>query len=283
MSTEPRLLAWGLSWPEAPRWRDGALWISDVHNFRIARVGLDGSVTTACRIEGRPSGMDFAADGSLLLATGLSKQLLRVDLAGQAVTPLAELSDGLRGLLNDLVITPNGTVLVGDTGFLFGIDEPRRTGRLLAWHPATGPQVAAEDIFFPNGMAVSPDGGTLYLVETFGKCITAFDLHDDGTISAPRLHAALPGSPDGLCLDADGCLWAPLLFEEAFVRVAPDGKVIDRIDMPGRNAISCVFGGEDRRTLFLCVAAVDHSDPENLIRNGEVHMVALPTGGAGRP
>ncbi|MDR3471306.1 MAG: SMP-30/gluconolactonase/LRE family protein, partial [Devosia sp.] len=98
-----------------------------------------------------------------------------------------------------------------------------------------------------------------------------------------RIHAELPGEVDGLCLDADGCLWAAMLFEGAFLRISPAGDVIGRIDFPGRNAIACVAAGGDRRTLYLCVCAMDRTDAGNPVRHGEVFTTTVSVPGAGRP
>jgi sugar lactone lactonase YvrE len=280
---EPILLASGLSWPESPRWRNGTLWVSDVHNFRLARIDMNGSVETVCAVEGRPSGMDFSAEGRLLLATALGRQLLDVSVPDGVQQPMADLGSLTKAYLNDLVTSVDGWSWVGDTGFVFGAAEPHRGGSLIAYHPSYGARIVAHDIFFPNGMAITSDGSTLYLAETFGKCISAFDIGNGGKLANRRLHAELQGSPDGLCLDAEGCLWVPLLFEGKFVRISPDGKTVDKIVFPGKSAIACVIGGENRSTLFLCVSRIDRSDPDNLVRHGEIHVMLAPAAGAGRP
>jgi sugar lactone lactonase YvrE len=281
--SEPKLFAQGLSWPESPRWRSGELFISDVHNFRLAKVLPDGSVHTVCKVEGRPAGMDFGADGSLLLATGVGKELLRIDPKTGVKERIAELGSLAKAFLNDMITHCSGWSWVGDTGFRFGVDEPVLNGSLWAFHPDHGLKLAATDLFFPNGIVISADNKTLYLAETFGKRISAFEIGDDGTLHNRRLHADLPAEIDGLCLDADGCLWAPLLFQGEFLRISPEGKVVDRIDFPGKNAIACVAAGEGRETLYLCVCTMDRTDPETPVRHGEIYTVPLQVPGAGRP
>jgi sugar lactone lactonase YvrE len=283
LPNEPKLFARGLAWPESPRWRDGELFISDVHNFRLAKVRADGTVETLCAVEGRPAGMDFAADGSLLLATGVSKELLRIDPETGRQERVAELAGVAKAFLNDMITHGSGWSWVGDTGFRFGVDDPVLNGSLWAYHPVHGIKLAASDIFFPNGIVISPDGGTLYLAETFGKRISAFDIGENGALHNRRLHAELPAEIDGLCLDAEGCLWAPLLFQGDFLRVSPQGDIVDRISFPGKSAIACVAGGEDRGTLYLCVCTMDRTDPDKPVREGEIYTVSIPVPGAGRP
>ncbi len=283
MYTEPVLFARGLAWPESPRWKDGELFISDVHNFRLARVSADGSVETICAVEGRPAGMDFAGDGSLLLATGVGRELLRVDPSTGDLEQVADLRGSAKAYLNDLITHASGWSWVGDTGFRFGIDEPSQSGSLWAFHPQGGLRLAADGIFFPNGIVISPDGFTLYLAETFGKCISAFDIGEDGVLSNRRVHATLPAEPDGLCLDADGHLWVPLLFKGTFLRISPEGNTVEEVSFPGKNAIACVAAGDDRKTLFLCVCTMDQTDPQNPKRDGEIYTLRLSIPGAGRP
>lgn len=273
-----RLVASGLTWPESPRWREGRLWISDVHNFRLIRLDPDsGTIDREWQVPGRPAGMGFMPDGRQLLATALGRELLWVKPEG-GLAQAADLAPLTRRLLNDMVVDGQGRAWVGDTGFLFGSDEPPRPGALLCFHPDRGARVAADNIGFPNGIAITPDGGTLYLAETTANRITAFDIRADGTLANRRIHAELEASPDGLCLDAEGALWVPLLFHKQFHRIAAGGRVLERIVFERENAIACVLGGEDRRTLFLCVSEINED-----LRIGAVYARRVDVAGAGLP
>lgn len=280
MAGHPTLYSYGFTWPEAPRWARNSLWISDAQSFRIARSVPGGAAETVIAVPGRPAGMDFDAQGRLLLATAIDRQLLDVDIDAGTSAMLSDLSSMTSGYLNDLVTGADGWTFVGDTGFIFGVDAPRPTGAILAFHRDHGPRVVARDVFFPNGMVIDPKGKTLFVSETFGKRISAFSIGEGGALSERRVHATVSGSPDGLCLDAAGCLWAPLLFEGEFVRIAPDGQVIDRIEFPGRNAIACTIADT---MLFLCVAKIDNADPANPVRTGEVYVRSADAASAGWP
>lgn len=275
-------LADGLTWPEAPRWRDGKLWLSDVHAFRLVRIDESDSIETVAAVPGRPSGMGFMPDGRLLLATAVERCLQWVNPDG-SLSLACDLRAMTQSYLNDMVVDARGRAWVGDTGFVFGSGEPERPGALLVFDEAEGVRIAASDIRFPNGIAITPDGGTLYLAETFGDCITAFDIGDDGVLRNRRRHAALESSPDGLCLDADGHLWAPLLTKGEFHRISPDGQVVERIAFAGHRAIACTLGGTDRRTLYLCVSRIDDTDPKTPVRHGAVHACRVEVAGAGLP
>jgi sugar lactone lactonase YvrE len=114
--------------------------------------------------------------------------------------------------------------------------------------------VAARDLNFPNGPAISADGRTLIVAETFGNRLTAFDLGPGGTLSARRVFAELPGrAPDGICLDAEGAVWVADARGKACVRVREGGEVTDVIATQ-RGCFACALGGNDGRTLFLCTA-----------------------------
>ena len=279
---DPTLLADGLTWPESPRWHDGRLWLSDVHTYRLLQIGADGASTRAVAVPGRPAGMGFMPDGRLLLATALDRRLVFVEADG-ALREAADLSSLVTSLLNDMVVDAQGRAYVGDTGFVFGSGEPERPGALLLFDERHGARIAATDVAFPNGMAIAPDGATLYLAETFGNRITAFEIVSDGRLANRRVHAALEGAPDGLCLDAEGHLWVPLLFKQEFQRIAPDGTIVERIAFARERAIACMLGGPDRRTLFLCVSALDDSDPKAPVRKGAVYTCHVPVAGAGLP
>lgn len=275
------LVADGLTWPESPRWHDGRLWFSDVHSFRLMRSDDEGVPRTLAQVPGRPAGIGFAPDGAALVATALDRRLVRVGSDG-TLTVVSDLSAITRSLLNDMVVDAQGRAWVGDTGFRFGTDEPEAPGALLVVD-AAGPRVAADGIGFPNGLAVTPDGRTLYLAETTGRRITAFDVADDGTLSGRRVHVMLADQPDGLCLDAEGCLWVPLLFRGEFQRISPQGTVLSRIAFRTERAISCVLGGADRRDLYLCVSELDNADPAAPVRRGAVYRQRADVAGAGIP
>lgn len=129
---------------------------------------------------GCPAGLGFAADSRLLVATALDRRLLWVGMDG-AVAPAADPSPLARSYLNDMVLDAAGRTWVGDTGFRFGSAEPEAPGALIVVD-AAGPRGAAADIRFPNGIAVTPDGRTLYLAETLGRRVTAFDMAVDSAL-----------------------------------------------------------------------------------------------------
>src|SRR5579862_8670277 len=91
----------GLTFPEAPRWRDGKLWFSDFYSHRVIRLGLDGHAETVVEVPQRPSGLGWMPDGTLLVVSMLDRRLMRV-VSGKLQT-VAELSALAPGPCNDMV------------------------------------------------------------------------------------------------------------------------------------------------------------------------------------
>jgi sugar lactone lactonase YvrE len=101
MTSRPELVVDGLAWPESLRWHASALWISDVHNFRVVKFAPGTPLQVVATAPGRPSGMAFASDGRLLLATALDKKLWWVLPKGELELAV-DLSGQVSGVLNDM-------------------------------------------------------------------------------------------------------------------------------------------------------------------------------------
>jgi sugar lactone lactonase YvrE len=122
--------------------------------------------------------------------------------------------------------------------------------------------IVAEDLNFPNGMVIIPDG-SLVVAESTARRLTAYDVSGTGELSGRRVLAdGLDGPPDGLAVDAAGGVWTALTLAHQFQRVTAAG-VTDRVDLDGRTAIACALGGPEGRTLFL-LSSTD-AYPERLI------------------
>lgn len=276
-----RPLARGLRYAEAPRWRDGRLWFSDVHDFKLKTVDLDGRVETIAEMSGRPSGMGFLPDGRLLIATALDRRLLLV--AGRVVSDAADLSRLAGGVLNDMVVDGAGHAYVGDTGFDLAKGQTPRPGRILLWQEGSQARIVAEDVVFPNGMAVTPDGRELFVAETMARRISRFAIAPDGSLSGRRVFAELDMPPDGMCLDEAGGLWIGMPEASRFVRLNPDGT-LDRA-LPGAFpfAVAPALGGPTRKTLFLCSADTDLGRLARRETTGRIDIVEVELAGAGWP
>jgi sugar lactone lactonase YvrE len=268
---------------ESPSWHDGQLWFSDVHDYKLKRVALDGTVTVVTELGGRPSGCGFHPDGRLLLGTALDQKLLWIDPATGAVTPAADVAGAMTGLVNDMVVDGRGRAYFGDTGFNPARGEAPAPGRVLLFEEGQAVRVVAEDVSFPNGCAVTPDGGSLLYAESFGERVSRFTIEPDGGLSSREVFADLGEAPDGLCLDAAGAVWVGLPHSSRFVRLDVGGTIVDEIPAPAPFAVTCVFGGPRRQTLFLCSAITSLPQLANGDSDGRIDRVELAIGGAGWP
>ena len=260
----------GGSFFEAPRWRDGRWWVSDFYRERVLAVAPDGQAEEVLHVPGRPSGLGWMPDGSLLVVSQRDRRVLRRHRDG-SMDVHAELTGWCRGDLNDMVIDGRGHAYVGEFGFdLAGGADPQ-TAVLIHVGPDGSASVAAERMYFPNGSVITPDGRTLIVGETMGARYTAFVIADDGSLTQRRIWAqvaptpelttssetlaALRFGPDGCCLDAAGHLWSADGVGARCVRLAPGGDIVAEIAMPaGLSAFACMLGGETGRTLVMCAA-----------------------------
>ena len=278
-----RQLADGLAFAEAPRWHDGALWWSDFYTRRVQRMDWpDGPVRTVCEVPGQPSGLGWLPDGRLLVVSMLDRCVLRQQPDGRLVRH-ADLSPFAAHPCNDMLVAADGTAWVGHFGYdLLGKAAPAPAS-VLRVTPQGQVSVGAEDLQFPNGMLLTPDGGTLIVAETGACRLTAFDLAPGGTLQRRRVWADLGRlRPDGICADAEGAVWVAALRAQACVRVAPGGAVLQRVETPDP-CIACMLAGPDRRTLCIATGHVGPADAALARRSASLWAVPVAVPGAGRP
>ena len=284
---EPRVLLDGLAMPESPRWRDGRLWFSNWGTKQIVAVDLAGNSGVVG--EG-PDGLGWATDrlpDGRLLITG--PQLIRVDPDGSRVRH-ADLSHISPFGWSELTVDGRGNAYVNTINFDFAeFDEVltggKAPGKIALVTPDGKAREVASELAFPNGMVVTPDNKTLVIAESFAARLTAFDIADDGGLSKRRVWAEGIG-PDGICLDADGCIWASSAsMANDCARIREGGEVLERIDL-GRPCFATMLGGPDRRTLFMLTADWRGTNEiEDVIRarTGQVLTVEAPAPGVGWP
>lgn len=244
----------GLSFPEDPRWRDGKLWFSDFGQRVVRTANADGELTEVARVPSRPSGLGWLPDGTLLIVSMDDRRLLRRGADG-ALAEHADLSSFAQHPCNDMVVSARGDAYVGHMGFdLFARPRQVAPASLLLVRPDGSARVAADDLLFPNGAVITPDGRTLIVAETIGRRLTSFEVMPDGTLAGRRTFAELPGrSPDGICLDAEGAVWVADAASKECVRVREGGDVTNVV-VASQGCFACALGGTDGRTLFLCTA-----------------------------
>ena len=292
MGRETRTLTGGLYFGEGPRWRDGRLWLSDFYAHAVKSVSLAGDLRTEFEIDDQPSGLGWAPNGDMLIVSMTKRQVLRRTPGGE-ISVHADLSHIATYHCNDMVVDAQGGAYVGNFGFnLDAAIAERGVPDVLANHPTAKlayvapdgtTRIAAEDMHFPNGPVITPDGKTLILGETLAGCLTAFDIGPKGDLSNRRVWAALqPRVPDGICLDAEGAVWVANPIAPECVRVAEGGQVLEVIET-GQACYACMLGGDDGRTLFMLTA--DSSDHEAAAtqQTGKILVASVDSARAGRP
>ena len=246
----------GLAFPEAPRWHQGALWFSDFYLQRVQCATPEGMVRTIAQLDDQPSGLGWLPDGTLLVVGMKKRQLLRVD--GDRVTVAADLSTQAPAPCNDMLVDAQGRAYVGNFGFDLHLRAPFAPTVLLLVTPDGDVRVVAEDVHFPNGMALTPDGRTLIVAESYGKRLSAFDVRPDGTLANRRTWARFEErgvAPDGICLDAQGAVWMASPVSREVLRVLEGGEITHRIPT-GEQATACALGGDDAHTLYVTTGRV---------------------------
>ncbi len=277
-----RTLMSGIAFGESPRWHDGRLWLSDWAAEEVIAVDLDGRSEVVARVHSFPFCIDFLPDGRLLAVSARDRALLRRESNGSLATH-ANLAGISEHPWNDIVVDGRGNAYVNNIGFEFpgGDFAP---GIVALVKPDGSAREVAGDLAFPNGMAITPDESTLVVAESYGHCLTAFDISADGTLSNRRVWADVgDGAPDGICIDADEAIWYGDVPHKRCVRVAEGGKVLQTIQLD-RGCFACALGGPDGRTLFMI--ATEWGGPYGMgrgERTGQVLTIPAPAARAGHP
>jgi len=283
MTLKTKVLLEGLAFGESPRWHDGKLWFSDMHTHQVMTVDLEGKAEKIVEVPGQPSGLGWLPDGRLLVVSMTDKRLLRLDPDG--LTEVANLSMIASGVCNDMVVDKKGRAYVGHSGFDVYAKSPSfKTAEIIMVTPDGDKRVIADEMNFPNGSVITPDGRTLIVAESFGKCLTAFNIEPDGSLTGRRVWAKLGDNviPDGICLDAEGAIWLANARGSEVIRVLEGGEVTHRVKV-SIGAFACMLGGQDRRTLFICAAETFDPDEARAKASGRIETVRVEVPGVGLP
>lgn len=279
--TATRTLLTGLRFGESPRWHDGRLWFSNWGASEIVAVDLEGRSEVMVRLpfDSFPFSIDWLPDGRLLIASSSDTPLLRMEQDGSLVAHAA--SDRR---WNELVVDGRGNAYVNGAGFDVLAGAAFAPGIVAVATPDRAVREVAGGIAFPNGMAVTPDGSTLLVADSYGHELVAFAIDPDGGLSNRRTWAALGNDyPDGICLDEDGAAWYADVPKRRCTRVREGGEVLERIELD-RGCFACMLGGDDGSTLFMLTAewqGMEHM-PDSA-STGQVVTARASAPHAGRP
>jgi sugar lactone lactonase YvrE len=265
------ILANNLLFAEGPRWRDGHLWVSDMHAQKVLQIDTNGHVKTIVELEDdQPSGLGWLPNGDLLIVAMQKRQLLRFD--GQSLILYADLASLASHHCNDMVVDRFGRAYVGNFGFDLHNGEKPKPAELICVEADGNARVVADDLIFPNGTVITPDHKTLVVAETFGGKLTAFDILDTGDLTGKRTWAELPQGavPDGICLDDNGGIWIASPTSNNCIRQIEGGEVTHTIELE-RGAFACMIGGEN-----LYVLTSGSSSPADCKANRDARIEVYP-------
>ena len=244
---------------EGPYWvpeDDCLLWV-DIEGARLHRTYFP-SKETVTDSPGPISAAFPAVGGGILIVGGAALTLLfPAERGGQWVartiadTPAR---DGIR--FNDAGVDPAGRVWVGS----MHVTEAEPLGELYRLDPGSTLNPVVKNVTVSNGLGWSPDGSRMYYADTPLGRVDVFDYDPaTGEAFARRAFAdlsAAEGVPDGLTVDADGCVWVAMWGGSALRRFTPDGEPDAVLPVPVSQPTSCAFGGPDLADLYITSARV---------------------------
>ncbi|MBN8807837.1 MAG: SMP-30/gluconolactonase/LRE family protein [Sphingomonas sp.] len=248
------VLSVGAELGEGPVWieRDRALWFVDIKAPRIHRFDPATGAHDSWPAPTHVGWILPASDGGLVV--GLSDGLHRFDPATGAFAPLATIEPDLPdNRLNDATVDRAGRIWFGS----MDNREAAASGRFyrLAGGMVQDTGIAPTEI--TNGPAVSPDGTTLYAVDTLARTIDAYEVTADGELARQRRFLTIDpaqGHPDGVSTDAEGGVWVGFYGGWAARRYDASGTLTHEVRFPAANVTKVALGGADGRTAFATTA-----------------------------
>ena len=230
--------------------QDQAVWFVDIKAPAIHRFDPASGERATWPAPAQVGFIVPAASGGFVC--GLQGGLHRFDPGGGHFTLLAPVeADQPSNRINDGFVDPGGRLWFGtmDDG------EADVRGTLYSWDGRGVPVARDTGYAITNGPALSPDGRALYHTDSAARTVYAFDLAPDGGLARKRVFAQIADAhPDGMAVDAEGCVWVCLFGGGRVERFAPDGRLVGLMRFPCANITKLAFGGPDGRTAYVTTA-----------------------------
>ena len=304
MQTTLKLLLENVYFSEGPRWHNNKFWFSDFYQHAVFSVDANGTVEKIVDIPNQPSGLGWLPNGDMLIVSMHDQKLMR--FSDGVLSLHSDLSHLTKFTCNDMVVDNDGHAYIGNFGTTQHNIDVKPTC-LIHVTPDGKASIVAENLEFPNGTVITPNGKKLIVGETYAGRLTAFDINSDKTLSNRQTWAKMiptrifyiskvrrflkqvpketnfaPRVPDGICLDEGMGIWvaSPTTFE--VFRIEEGGNVTDIISTPQR-AYACMLGGESGKTLYISTA--NDSTPE-VARSqpmGKIYTTEVKFARAGNP
>lgn len=242
-------VASGLQFTEGPAAdAEGNLYFSDVRGNTVYRLGIDGSLEPFLENSQGCNGLMVSREGRIVACQGGAKRIIAIDPESKEIEVIADSFEGEAfDRPNDLVIDRQGGIYFTDPspGFVYYVDADRNVSRILS------------DLPRPNGILLSPEGRTLYVLPSGTPDVLSYVLESPGTPGEQLVLCQLEQAPDtdprggdGLTVDDRGILFLTQPSLGAVQVVAPNGNTLGFIRTP-ENPSNCAFAGNDYTTLYI--------------------------------
>jgi gluconolactonase len=282
--SDVKILATGLGFPEGPvAMPDGSVVLTEIRNNRCAKVAPDGTVSLFSAAGGGPNGLAIGPDGAFYLCNNGGSRYVEGSSMGQGPHPdykfgsiqridpktgdatllYNEVGGNKLSAPNDLVFDVHGGFYFTDLGKRYARHRDHG-GLYYALPDGSKVQEIAYPILSPNGCGLSPDGKTLYVADTEGARLWAFDIEAPGVLRKAKPHThhsgrvicGLPGNArfDSLAVMASGNIAVATLTTGYITEISPSGEIVRAIKMPDIYPTNICFGGADMRTAYITLS-----------------------------
>ena len=281
---ELEYVAGGFSFAEGPRWHDGAIYLSHIHDDAIERIDVDGTVSRVSDLPGSPISMGFASDGAILVSALSAGRIWRI--ADGEVSEFRDVSSLADDDFGDIVIDEHDRIYLANQGMQYPsripetIDSP-----IFLLTPDGAAREVARGFNYANGLAITPDGRSMIVAESFGHRLFVLDIDDDGSLDnrRPIVQFADDARPDGICCDAEGAIWTANATSREVVRCTLAGEITHRVSTGSALAIGCILGGDDGYDLYITTATTALRDEARATRQSALWRTRADVPAGGRP
>jgi len=245
----------------------GHIYFVDMRAGRVHRANPDGDVETIAANSQGTNGLIFDGDGQLLGCQGNTGSVVAINIESGRIDKLPAKYDGNRFIQpNDLIVDRHGGIYFTDP--TIGTSNKYQDSEGV-YYIAPGGAVTrlVNDLRFPNGIALSPDESTLYVLPYLMPKLMAYEIESPGKLGASKELYQMPaaengrrGGGDGMTVDTNGNLYLTAPRINAICIVSPEGEELGRIPLPA-TPTNCAFGGEDFKTLYITTANMLYAAP----------------------
>lgn len=226
----------------------GNVYFTDPRANKIYIAHTDGKLSTFLEDTRGANGLMFDAQGRLVVCQGGEGRVVSLDVTTIDVKVIADSFKGQRfNAPNDLVIDAHGGVYFTDPAFREGTQDKEGVHHVSAKGEVTR---VIDDLSRPNGILLSIDGKTLFVLPSGNPVVMAYSIEEPGQLGAGRMFSALERSGDGMTLDSKGNLYVTQPSLNGIVVLSAEGKQLGFLPTP-ESPSNCTFGGADMKTLFI--------------------------------